>query len=555
MEALGFPRRTGLGLWESLGGCYLGPTVCSSTEQSVQSRRPMNPRLMMLVCVLSCIAQAAPRRMVVASGECKDLELSSHAKAFHDALKARQEPESVLSAAAFSERLFAPATRSFEDIQRQLDAAQDQFYEARYSKAEQAINEALKEISRLPVGEPRWQLYANAQLLHALNYRSLGKNKESDAAFLHVLRLKPQYKLDAAQYAPSIRQAFEKLRGELGKAKKVKLAVKSTVPASDVYLDGLKVGQTPLTLEVLAGTYDITVMKGSAVSFPRQVQAQGADTPILVDLAYEGAVSASPFPCLASGNKAEERTLGYAVRLGGTLGVEEIVLVRLERPRSGPNWFAAIVLNVEGGQKIREGGFKTQGLDAPADSLSALVEFVTTGKATPNLVVPSTHGTAPWAPFPTSDAPIVSAAPSNPDLSAPDQLPEGSVAAQGPGARPRGGSTPGLRVASYVALGVGVAALGGAGVVRLMAQKDVTALKDKTHDSGRIRSDDAEALALLDSLRSRNNLLTGLLAGSGVALTTGVVLYLVSLDKAPPPMSVGVSAGPGGASATVSGSF
>ena len=386
----------------------------------------MNPKLMMIVCVLSCVAQAAPRRMVVASGECKDLELSSHAKAFHDALKARQEPESVLSPVAFSERLFPPATKSFEDIQRQLDAAQDQFYEARYAKAEQAINEALKEISRLPVGEPRWQLYANAQLLHALNYRSMGKNKESDAAFLNVLRLKPQYKLDAAQYAPSLRQAFEKLRGELGKARKVKLSVKSTVPAADVYLDGLKVGQTPLTLEVLAGTYDITVMKGLAVSFPRQVQAQGADTPILVDLAYEGAVSASPFPCLASGNKADERTLGHAVRLGGTLGVEEVILVRLERPTSGPNWFAATVLNVEGGQRIREGGFKTQGLEAPPDSLTALAEFVTTGKAMPNLVVPSTHGTAPWAqPFPPSDAPIVSADPSSPDLSAPDQLPEG----------------------------------------------------------------------------------------------------------------------------------
>lgn len=513
----------------------------------------MNPRLMMVVCVLSCVAQAAPRRMVVASGECKDLELSTHAKAFHDALKARQEPESVLSAATFSERLFPPATRSFEDIQRQLDAAQDQFYEARYSKAEQAITEALKEISRLPVGEPRWQLYANAQLLHALNYRSMGKGKESDAAFLNVLRLKPQYKLDAAQYAPSVRQAFEKLRGELARARKVKLAVKSTVPASDVYLDGLKVGQTPLTVEVLAGTYDITVMKGPAVSFPRQVQAQGADTPLLVDLAYEGAVSASPFPCLASGTKADERTLGYAVRLGGTLGVEEVILVRLERPRSGPNWFAATVLNVEGGQKVREGGFKTQGLEAPADSLSALVEFVTTGKAMANLVVPSTDGTAPWAPFPTSDAPIVSAAPSHPDLSAPDQLPEGGTAT--PGSRPRGGSTPGLRVASYVALGVGAAALGGAGVVRLMAQKDVTALKDKTSDSGRIRSDDAEAMALYGSLESKSKLLTGLMVGSGAALTTGVVLYLVSSDKAPPPMSVGVSAGPGGASAAVWGSF
>jgi tetratricopeptide (TPR) repeat protein len=516
----------------------------------------MNLKLMMLVCALSCVVQAAPRRMVVASGECKDLELSTHAKAFHDALKARQEPDAVLSPAAFSERLFPPATKSFEDLQRQLDAAQDQFYEARYSKAEQAINEALKEISRLPVSEARWQLYANAQLLHALNYRSMGKVKESDAAFLNVLRLKPQHKLDAAQYAPSIRHAFEKVRGELAKARKVKLAVKSTLPASDVYLDGLKVGQTPLTVEVLAGTYDITVMKGSVVSFPRQVQAQGSDTPILIDLAYEGAVTASPFPCLASSNKADERTLSHAVRLGGTLGVEEVILMRLERPSSGPNWFAATVLNVEGGQKVREGGFKTQGLEAPADSLSALVDFVTTGKAPANIVVPNANGNAPWAqPFPSRDAPVVSADPSSPDLSAPDRLAEGGVPGPLSGSRPRAGSTSGLRVASYVALGAGVAALGGAGVVRLLAQKDLNALEDRLNASGRINPDDPEALRLRSSLASKGNLLTGLLVGSGAALTTGAVLFLVSPSHAPPPVSVGVSAGPGGASASLSGSF
>jgi tetratricopeptide (TPR) repeat protein len=513
----------------------------------------MNLKLMMLVCAVSCVVQAAPRRMVVASGECKDLELSSHAKAFHDALKARQEPDAVLSSAAFSERLFAPATKSFEDLQRQLDAAQDHFYEARYSRAEQAIHEALKEISRLPVGEARWQLYAHAQLLHALNYRSMGKVKESDAAFLNVLRLKPQHKLDPALYAPSIRQAFDKVRGELARAQKVTLSVKSTLPASDVYLDGLKVGQTPLTVEVLAGTYDITVMKGSASSFPRQVQAQGSDTPILIDLAYEGAVIASPFPCLASSSKADERTLSHAVRLGGTLGVEEVILVRLERPSSGPNWFAATVLNVEGGQKVREGGFKTQGLEAPADALSALVDFVTTGKAPPNLVVPNTNGNAPWAqPFPSRDVPLVSA---DPDFSAPDRLTEGGVPHPAAGSRPRAGATSGLRKASYVALGAGVAALGGAGVVRLLAQKDLDALKERLNASGRINPDDAEALRLRDSLASKGNLLTGLLVGSGAALTTGAVLFLVSPSNAPPPVSVGVSAGPEGASASVSGSF
>lgn len=508
-----------------------------------------------LAAFFSLTVHAAPKRMVVASGECRDAELSSHSKAFHDTLKARQAEE-ILSLDTFSERLFPPATKSFEDLQRQLDAAQNQFYEALYTKAEQAIDEALKEISRLPVGEDRWQLYLNAQLLHALNYRSMGKVKESDNAFRNVLRLKPQHKLDPALYAPSIRQAFEKARAELAKAKKVRLSVKSTLPASDVYLDGLKVGQTPLNLDVIAGPYDISLVKGSAFSFPRQIQAQGADTPILIDLAYEGSVIASPFPCLASTDKSDERTLSHAVRLGGTLGVEEVILVRLERPSSGPNWFAATVLNIEGGQKVREGGFKTQGFDAPPDSLSALVDFVTTGKAPPNLVVPNTNGKAPWVRQPGAiNAPVAAANPSlaDPDVSAPDRLPEGGVSKTAP--RSGAGSSSALRVASYVTLGAGVAALGGAGVVRLMAQKDLNAIEKRLNANGRIDANDTEALELRDSLESKGGLLTKLLIGSGAALTTGAVLFLVSPSNAPPPVSVSVSAGPGGASASLSGSF
>jgi hypothetical protein len=509
----------------------------------------MNKTLVGVALLVSLAAQAAPKRMVVASGECKDAELSSQARAFHEALKARQDQD-VMSPTAFTERIFPASSGSFEDIQRQLDAAQDQFYEARYAKAEQAVNDALKEISRLPVGDAHWQLFANAQLLHALNYRSMGKVKESDTAFRNVLRLKPQYKLDPAQYAPSIRQAFEKVRGELAKSKKVKLAVKSTLPASEVYLDGLKVGQTPVTLEVIAGTYDITVVKGSAVSFARQLQVQGADTPVLVDLAYEGSVFASPFPCLASSERADERILSYAVRLGGTLGVEEMIVVRLEPASSGPKWFAATVLNVEGGQKVREGGFKTQGLDAPPDSLQALVDFVTTGKAQPNVVVSNTNGKAPWSQQSGAGASVASSSSSGSSSS--DSSSQGTLSTSS--GSPRSGATPGLRVGSYVALGVGAVALGSAGVVRLMAQKDLNALKPRLNN-GRVPAGDEEAIRLLHSLESKSNLLTGLLVGSGAALTTGAVLYFLSPSHTPPPMSVGVSAGPGGASASVWGSF
>lgn len=490
---------------------------------------------------------SAPHRMVVASGDCKDAELGSQAKAFLDVLASRPEQE-VLSAREFGERLFPQASKSYEDIDRQLDTAQDQFYEGRHTRAAQALDDALQQINRLPLGDSRWKLYVDAWLLHALNYRALGKQKESDAAFRNVLRLQPGFELDPDYFAPSTRQVFDKLRRELARAPKVKLSVKSSLPASDVYLDGLKLGQTPLTLDLVAGTYDLTLVKGEATSFPRQVQVQGTDMPLLIDLAFEGSVSATPFPCLAEADDNDERTLGHAVRLGGALGVEEVIIVRLEPSTSGPKWFAATVLNVEGGQKLREGGFKTQGLDAPAEALPALVDFVTTGRSPSTLVVMNPSGQAPWEQAEPGTKPGATQQ-GRMERSEPDPLSQG--VADAAAAR----AALGMRMASYAALGAGAAALAGAGVVRFLAQKDVDALKERL-TQGRVLSSDQEALRLRSSLARKGNLLTGLLAGGGVAVTTGAVLFWLSASPAaPPPVSVGVSAAEGGLSASLSGSF
>ncbi|MCP3102617.1 PEGA domain-containing protein [Myxococcus sp. K15C18031901] len=502
--------------------------------------------LSILVAAIPLTSTAVPRRLVIAAGDCKDAELSSQANAFLGALTSRPEQD-VQSASAFSERLFPQPTKSYEDIQRQLDTAQDHFYENRNGKAAQAVDEALQQIGRLPVGEGRWKLYVSAQLLHGLNYRAMNKAKESDAAFRNVLRLQPTHELDPEYFAPSVRQGFDKLKKELPRTRKVKLSVKSTLPSSDVYLDGLKVGQTPLMLDLLAGTYDLTLMKGDALSFPRQIQVQGADTPMLVDLAYEGSVSASPFPCLTTGEGSDERTLSHAVRLGGTLGVEEVIVVRLEHPSSGPKWFAATVLNVEGGQKLREGGFKTQGLDAPAEALSALVDFVTTGRSPSSLVVMNSNGRAPWEQPAPADKPGPTHA-SGMDISAPDLLTDNVSTT-------RTSSPPTLRVASYVLVGAGAAALGGAGVVRLLAQKDADAL-NKRLNNGRILSTDQEALRLRDALVQKSNLLTGLLVGGGASVAAGAVFYLLAPDSSPSrPVSVDVAVDGAGLAASVSGQF
>ncbi|OJH36000.1 PEGA domain-containing protein [Cystobacter ferrugineus] len=487
-----------------------------------------NPVAVVLALALGGMTQAAPRRAVLASGDCKDAALSSQTKAVYDTLSARTG-ENVLTPADFAERLFPPPSGSLADIQRQFEAARGQFYEARHTQAAQALGEVLGQVVRLPVGETRWKLFVDTWLLQGMTLRALGRVKESDDAFLNVLRLDAQYQLDPDYYTPSTRQAFDKLRRELARTRKARLSVKSTLPSSEVFLDGRSVGQTPLALEVPPGTYALTLKKGDAVSFPRQFSVQGEETPVLVDLAYEGAVSATPFPCLATPEQWEQG-LSHAVRLGGTLGVEEVIVVRLEGASSGPKWLAATVLNVEGGQKLREGGFKTRGLDAPAESLSALVDFITTGKEQPSVVVARPDLQPPW------EAPLVPA-----------------VSATGAGTS--GPSA--TRVVSYVTLGVGVAALAAAGGVRLSAEQEWTELqRGHLNENGRVEADDVTGRRLVGQLARKGQLLTGLLIGSGAALATGAVLFLASPSpRSAPAVSVDITAGPDGAGASLSATF
>lgn len=64
-----------------------------------------------VACLVSTTAYSAPRRTVVASGDCKDAELSGQAKAFLGALASRPEQD-TLTANQFSDRLFPQPTKS-----------------------------------------------------------------------------------------------------------------------------------------------------------------------------------------------------------------------------------------------------------------------------------------------------------------------------------------------------------------------------------------------------------------------------------------------------------
>ncbi len=346
----------------------------------------MSALAMGVVMVLS-----AARTLPLAVGDCSDAALQRASQGFSDRLK-NKLGDQVLTGAAATAALKPRATASTEELQRQLSAAQKHFYASQHSKAEQQVEDALKEIALLPPGTGRSTLQATAYALQGLIRQARDKAAAADESFGRILRLDPNHQLDQDYYSPATRERFEQVRKKLAGAPRVALRVSSTPSGADVFLDGQNVGRTPFEGKFLAGAYQLQVASGAKSSFPRVINLSEA-TSTSVDLQMEGSVDGGAVLCIASRPQAAE-LLNDATKLGAQLGMEEVVLVQLRKEGSTTAWITATLLSVSNGQQVREGGMKLKSPDAQ-DGFDDLVAYVSTGRVEGAVVAPG-NGPAPW---------------------------------------------------------------------------------------------------------------------------------------------------------------
>lgn len=323
------------------------------------------------------VSQGEPRMAVLASGDCRDPDLLADTRALSAEINTQRKGH-VLEEDEIRDKLAPQARGSAEDLARQVDAAQMQFWHAQYQKAEAAISATLQEIRRLPAGPERWKLTATAEVLYGLTLRALSRSDQSVEAFRRVLRLAPKHRLDPDFYSPSTRARFGKVLEDMAKLRRVHLEVTSIPSGADVFLDGLNVGKTPYRSEVFPGSYEVVLQKDQATSLPHLEQIT-ADTRLQMDLQFEGAIRLERTPCFSS-REDEKLRLATALKLATLLGVEDIVVLRLERPNAGPSWLAATVLNVQSAQKLREGGLKVRSSTQEPEGLAELATFILTGQ-------------------------------------------------------------------------------------------------------------------------------------------------------------------------------
>ncbi|MBX5484434.1 MAG: PEGA domain-containing protein [Myxococcaceae bacterium] len=357
----------------------------------------MSTALLRSTLVLSLAASAllsgpasAQSTAVVISGDCKDPDLISAARELTRELPRVKELK-VLSESEVVDKLGRSPTRSVEEIRRQLDTAQQQFYQAQYHKAVAQLETAMQDIIHLPPGQARWQLWVSASVLDGLVRGRLNKSAAASDAFRRVLRIDPTYKLDPDYFSPSTIKEFDRIRAEVVAAKKVTFMVKTNPSGATVYIDGKSFGKTPFVTELLPGSYQVSVGANGVFSLPRQVDVvRSAPSDLFVDLGFESAIDTERVPCI-SGVKNESVLLAHANKLGSVLDLEQLVLMRFERQQIGPSWLAAALIKIKGGEKIREGGLQVTARGYPPHGIEELARFIITGESS-DLVLPQPTG-------------------------------------------------------------------------------------------------------------------------------------------------------------------
>ncbi|MHB8417568.1 MAG: PEGA domain-containing protein [Myxococcales bacterium] len=157
-----------------------------------------------------------------------------------------------------------------------ISRAEKEMRRLRFDQAAQDLQSGITDVESSFDQLGSFQVLVDAYLALAIAKLRLGLRDDGEAALEAVVRLAPDLSL-AHGHFPAVfvrmhRQAHDKVMGEQGT-----LTVTSTVPGQEVVLDGRDAGQTPATLQAVAGRHFVIVRgAGGQLAYRVDVPPGGA---------------------------------------------------------------------------------------------------------------------------------------------------------------------------------------------------------------------------------------------------------------------------------------
>lgn len=174
----------------------------------------------------------------------------------------------------------------------QLATGRDQLISGQYKAAQRTLKGVLDKLDPLRPKLRDYTPIANTLLYTAVAAMNLNDKKAAAAAFGRLARLRPDFRVDPAEFPPNVIEAFQKARQVEDKVPRGRLVVASTPAKAQVYLDELPVGVTPIAVPALAGEHVLRVALAEHVDFTQTVNVESyakveVQVPLEKDLSIE----------------------------------------------------------------------------------------------------------------------------------------------------------------------------------------------------------------------------------------------------------------------------
>ncbi len=227
-------------------------------------RRPAAWLAALAVATSPVAAKAAPRRIAILNAARDGATGARAAAALRRALLAEQPDLMPLAAGDLSRSIEEPLPSEAEaevavrQARIELDAARAAIAHFEQTPARRALARAEQRLLAVEPDVGVVELLAEVSFQAALvHLREQNRGLAIDA-FRQVVRLTPEREaLDPARYPPEVIQAFEAARGAIGAP--AVLEVSTTFDGVPVYLDGVRIGMTPLRTDIAPGPHYLVV--------------------------------------------------------------------------------------------------------------------------------------------------------------------------------------------------------------------------------------------------------------------------------------------------------
>ncbi|BDG03332.1 PEGA domain-containing protein [Anaeromyxobacter oryzae] len=265
---------------------------------------------------------------------------------------------------------------TLSELDRAYGGALAVYQSGEFESAYRTLKAIIADLEMLPESDEAYEQWVRALLRLAHAALTLGSQKDMDAALLKLARTDLTVLPDPDQYSPSYRRRFEELKARVRALPRRRLVVTAEGHDGTVFVNGRKMGTTPLALSIPAGTYRIGGASGAlrVPTFP--VDLEGEDRAVVLDFALADALRVNAGPGLALA--PAQRAYGI-IRAGAWLGLDRLVVVsRVEEGQA--QFLLGSMYDVRRGALLREGSVRMVAGSVPSVNLGALAAFLLTGQ-------------------------------------------------------------------------------------------------------------------------------------------------------------------------------